>query len=148
MSSKISVLCWDHRPFAQPHCLAPGTPTNSTMVTRGWHRLLLWSHIFQTLGGFTDMHSLEGLGCFMAVLKGNTKIWTSLLFMILWDFFGQVNNEPFSGVTSGRLQEENWSSYWKFVSYQPLPFSHNPQPLAITILLCSYELTFFNSAYK
>ena len=30
------------------------------------------------LGGFSDMHTLYGLGSFTSVLKVNTKIWTSL----------------------------------------------------------------------
>ena len=39
-----------------------------------WRTLLLYSDILQTLGGFSDMHTLNGLGGFSSVLKVNTEI--------------------------------------------------------------------------
>lgn len=52
------------------------------------------------------MHALNGLGSFMGVLSDEHKDLSLLICMILWDFVGQVNSEPFAEVTSGRLQEE------------------------------------------
>ena len=54
-----------------------GTPTNSTIVMTEWHTLLLESDILQILGGFSGMHTLNGLDGFTNVLKVNMKIWTS-----------------------------------------------------------------------
>ena len=54
-----------------------GTPANATIVTTECHTLLLKSDVHQLLGGFSDMHILDGLGSFTSVLKVSTKIWTS-----------------------------------------------------------------------
>ena len=39
-----------------------------------WHTSLVYCDILQMLGGFSDMHTLNGLGGFSSVLKVNTKI--------------------------------------------------------------------------
>ena len=46
-----------------------GTPTTSTIVATEWHTLFLQSDLFEILGGFSDMHTLDGLGSFKCVLK-------------------------------------------------------------------------------
>ena len=76
MCSKNSALFLGHWLCPAP-LFGLRTPTNSTIVASEWHTLLLRSDIFQILGGFLDMHTLDGLGSFMRVLKVNTKIWTS-----------------------------------------------------------------------
>lgn len=69
------------------------------------HALLLQSDIFERLGGFSDTHTLDGLGSFRGVLKRNIDL-NLLVYMILWDFLGPVNSEPYSELTSGQFYGE------------------------------------------
>lgn len=62
------------QPHVQPHCLALGTPSNSTIGATEWHRWLLESDILQMLDSFLNMCTLDDLGSFTCVLKENTKI--------------------------------------------------------------------------
>ena len=75
MCSRNSALFLGHRPYLYPAPLfGLDTPTNSTIVATEWYTLILQSDILQILGGFSDMHPLDGLGNFTCVLKGNMKI--------------------------------------------------------------------------
>ena len=74
MCSKNSVLFMGHRPCVQAHCWAWEHLPTSTIVVTEWHMWLLQSDIFQILGGFSHMHTLDGLGSFTCVLKVNVKI--------------------------------------------------------------------------
>ena len=51
-----------------------GTPASSIITARKRYTLLLQSDIFHILGGFSDLHILDGLGSFTRVLNVNTKI--------------------------------------------------------------------------
>ena len=51
-----------------------GAPVNPIIVAMELYTLLLQSDIFQIFGGFSEMHTLDGLGSFTCVLKVNPKI--------------------------------------------------------------------------
>lgn len=64
------------------------------------HTLLQQSDSFQRLDDCLHTHTPDGPGSFRGVLKMNTDSNLSM-YMILWDFLGQMNSEPFSEITSG-----------------------------------------------
>lgn len=51
-----------------------GTSANPTIVTTEWNTLFLQCYILQIFGGFSDVHTLNSLGCLPCVLKGRKKV--------------------------------------------------------------------------
>lgn len=65
-----------HTPFGPPTLHpAPFLATTSLLLPHCNDRMThIESDILQILGGFSNMHTVDGLGSFMSVLKVNTKI--------------------------------------------------------------------------
>ena len=76
-----------------------------------WHTLLLWSDILQILGGFSDMHTLYGLGSLTSVLKVNTKIWTSWLAWFCGVFWVEWIAHHFQGSTQAAYQKSCFQNF-------------------------------------
>jgi hypothetical protein len=72
MRSKNSTLFLATDAVSSP-TVWPGHTTKSTIIPLEQH-MHCYSDIFQILGGFSDMQSLDGWGSFMGMLKVNLKL--------------------------------------------------------------------------
>lgn len=62
------------------------------------------NYIFQIVGSFSDMHSLDNLGSFTGVFE--LENLNPLICMFLLGFLGQTNRKVFSKITLAATEKE------------------------------------------